>query len=138
MVYVCEFEFCGTEGQLVEAWPLSIEGEALGAPTYEEALQTACSWLGDVVDDAIIRGRHLPEPKLRCEPRRGGRVCCVGVERQLTDVPAVTATEAAAILGISRGRVSQLCASGALESWKEGASRLVSLRSILARREALL
>ena len=51
-------------------------------------------------------------------------------------VPAITASDAASLLGITRARIGQLCRAGTLESWKEGAHRMVSLRSVQERMAA--
>lgn len=139
MVCVCDFEFYAADNGSVIANPLSIEADALEAESLEEALEAAAEWLADVVDDAIVRGGELPDAAVvpRGEaaehPRRGGVVYPIAVVRNLSDVAAVPATEAARLLGVTRGRVAQLCAKGKLESWKEGTRRMVSLRSILER-----
>jgi len=53
--------------------------------------------------------------------------------QMLSDVPSVTAAEAARLLGVSTARVSQMCSAGILASWKVGATRMVALESIEAR-----
>ena len=56
------------------------------------------------------------------------------MEASLSDGPAMTAAEAARELGVSTARVAQLCASGQLDSWKVGATRMVSEDSVLIRK----
>lgn len=51
----------------------------------------------------------------------------------LSDIPAVTATEAAEMLGVSTARVAQLCRDGSLNSWRVGSARTVSRDSIECR-----
>ena len=50
--------------------------------------------------------------------------------QDLFDIPAVTASEAAEMLGVSTARVAQLCRDGSLNSWKIGNTRMVSRDSI--------
>ena len=68
--------------------------------------------------------------------RHGGRVVTIAIERSAMGVPAITASDAASLLGITRARIGQLCRAGTLESWKEGAHRMVSLRSVQERMAA--
>ena len=58
-----------------------------------------------------------------------GKSCKVGLQ-DLFDIPAVTASEAAEMLGVSTARVAQLCRDGSLNSWKIGNTRMVSRDSI--------
>lgn len=53
--------------------------------------------------------------------------------QDLSDVPAVTASEAAEMLGVSTARVAQLCRDGSLNSWRVGSARMVSRDSIRRR-----
>ena len=54
-------------------------------------------------------------------------------DASLDQVPAVTSAEAARMLGVSTARVAQLVKAGALESWKSGGTRMVSLDSVECR-----
>lgn len=57
-------------------------------------------------------------------------VVTLAVSVELSDVPAVTASEAAEMLGVSTARVAQLCRDGSLNSWRIGSARMVSRDSI--------
>ena len=48
----------------------------------------------------------------------------------LSDIPAVTAAEAAEMLGANTARVARLCRDGSLNSWRVGSARTVSRDSI--------
>ena len=50
--------------------------------------------------------------------------------QDLSDVPVVTASAAAEMLGVSTARVAQLCRDGSLNSWRVGSARMVSRDSI--------
>ena len=50
--------------------------------------------------------------------------------QDLSDASAVTASEAAEMLGVSTARVAQFCRDGSLNSWRVGSARMVSRDSI--------
>lgn len=54
---------------------------------------------------------------------------------ELTDIPAMTAADAARALGVSTARVAQLVSAGLLDSWRDGTRRMVSRASVEARLE---
>ena len=140
MTYVTEFEFCREEDGSVRADPLGYCTEQAWGDDLEDALEAAHEALSHTVDESLINGTRLPQWEIGHDARRGGQVIAVAVTRELSGIPAICASDAADILGISRSRVGQLCRRGLLESWKEGRSRMVSLRSIherlLSRQEA--
>ena len=129
-IYVCEFEFV-EDGDMVLAWPF-LDGYAAGTEGYglDDAVAMAADWLREMVLDRLMQGDSIPEYHFGHEARRGGRVIAVAVQASLSDVPAVTAAEAARILGVSTARVSQLCKAGLLDSWKVGGTRMVSRESV--------
>ena len=59
-----------------------------------------------------------------------GKIIAVAVNRELGDIPAVTAVDAARMLGVSSARVSQLLNAGLLDSWKDGTKHMMSKASI--------
>lgn len=130
MTYVTEFEFCKEEDGSVCADPLGYCTEQAWGDDLEDALEAAHEALSRTVDESLINGTRLPQWEIGHEARRGGQVIAVAVTRELSGIPAICAADAADVLGISRSRVGQLCRRGMLESWKEGRSRMVSLRSI--------
>lgn len=60
-------------------------------------------------------------------------VVTLAVSVELSDVPAVSASEAAEMLGVSTARVARLCRDGSLNSWRVGSARTVSRDSIKCR-----
>ena len=48
------------------------------------------------------------------------RSIAVAVSRELGDIPAMTASEAARALRVGTARVAQLIKAGSLDSWKDG------------------
>lgn len=115
MVYVCEFEFFDS-GRYVDAIPLTFEGEGTFGADLEDAVESAADWLSGVVDDHLMSGDDMPPMGFGREPEHGGRVIAVAVSRELGDIPAMTAADAARELGVSTARVAQLVKAGLLDS----------------------
>lgn len=139
MVYLHEFEFYTAESTnqaMVE--PLGFEQDALPIDGLSEAVEAAHEWLTSRIDDVLVQQRVPRKEELGGAAKHNGYVFSVGVTRSLGSIPAVTASDAATMLGISRSRVAQLCAAGALESWKEGAHRMVSMRSLESRMSSMV
>lgn len=128
MVVIQEFEFVEDEG-FVLALPFGMEGGTQGSD-LADAVEMAVEWLKLHALYALAQGRELPETGLGHEARRGGRVIAVAVEADRSEIPAMTAAEAARKLGVSTARVSQLCRAGELDSWRIGATRMVSRESV--------
>lgn len=135
MVYVCEFEFFDDGEGAVAALCLNDWGGATFGDDLEDAVESAADWLVGMIDDCLVNGRELPHMTFGAEPAHGGRVIAVAVSRELSDIPAMTAADAARVLGVSAARVSQLVSAGLLDSWRDGAHRVVSRASVEARLE---
>lgn len=135
MVYVCEFEFWRSPEGTIIADPLTFEAEGTFGSNLDDAIESAADWLAGVVGDHLIDGSEMPSMSFGHAARHGGRVIAVAVSRKLGDIPAMTAADASRELGVSRARVSQLCDSGQLVSWRDGTKRMVSRDSIEARKE---
>lgn len=133
MLYICEFEFYEADGYML-AEPCN----GLGAGTFGEDLQdaaeSAADWLQAMVEDALINEKALPDIAVGHEPTHGGKVIAVAVSCELSAIPAMTAADAARELGVSSARVSQLISAGLLDSWRDGARRMVSRDSVEARK----
>lgn len=86
-----------------------------------------------MVDDHLMGGIELPAQDFGHEQQYGGKIIAVAVSRELGDIPAVTAVDAARMLGVSSARVSQLLNLRLLDSWKDGTKRMVSKASLEAR-----
>lgn len=134
MVYICEFEFYEADGCIC-AVPCNRMGGGTFGDDLNDAVASAADWLTDMVDDALIQGKDLPKPDIGAVPEHGGKIIAIAVSRELSDIPSMTAADAARELGISSARVSQLIKAGVLESWRDGSKRLVSRASVAARAE---
>lgn len=131
MIYIREFEIYEDEGFFV-ADPLDMDGGTFG-DTFEDAVESASDWLRETAVDSMARGKRVQGGRLGGTPSHGGRVVAVSVDCDLSRVDAVTAADAARMLGVSSARVAQMCDSGRLASWKEGSRRMVMRRSVEAR-----
>lgn len=132
MLYTMEFEIFEEEGGYV-ALPLGCDGATEG-DTFDEAVEMAADWLRTMVLDALAMGHTPPCSGFGHSPAHSGKVVAIAVEASLSDVPAMSAAEAAAELGISTARVAQLCRDGLLDSWKVGPARMVSRDSVAYRK----
>ena len=129
-MHICEFEFVEDGGWFLcwPFWPGRCDGTQ--GETLDDALEMSADWFKTMVLDCLMRGKEIPRFALGNTPRRGGRIVAIAVDASLSEVPAVTEKEAAERLGISHARVSQLCRSKMLDSWKVGRTRMVSVESI--------
>jgi predicted RNase H-like HicB family nuclease len=128
MISCGEFEFVESDGQ-VAALPCWKGGATEGA-TLDEAVSMAADWLRMAALDAVARGEALDCGGFGHAPKMGGRVIAVAVEVDRSDVPSMSAADAARALGVSTARVAQLCCDGKLDSWREGSCRMVSCESV--------
>ena len=134
MIYIREFEFYKSDTGLFVAVPCDMEGGTFGSD-LKDAVESASDWLYETVMDDLAHERITAGGCLGNNPKHGGRIIAVSVNCDLSRADAVTAAEAARILGVSSARVAQMCESGKLTSWKDGTRRMVMRSSIEARLE---
>lgn len=131
MLVINEFEFFEDEG-IICAFPFDREGATCGTD-LDDAVAMAADWLYETVKYEAICGDKAPKATFGHEPQHGGKVVAIAVDFDLSRVDAVTAADAARILGVSTARVAQMCDSGKLVSWRDGSKRLILRDSINAR-----
>lgn len=137
MLYVREFEFF-VDGDYITAEPREGPGGATFGENFEDAVESAADWLSEVVDDALMNGKTLTKSTYGHDPRHGGRVVAVAVNRELSDIPAMTAEDAARKLDVSHACIIQMIDEGLFDSWTDGRHRMVSRASVEARKEEKL
>ena len=134
-MYVYEMEFFPVETGAIVVVPCDETfGGATSGDDFADAVEYAADWLRMTIEDYLMRNKPLPKATFGHTPQEpNGRVIVLAVEASLDNIPAVTAAEAAHILGVSSARVAQMCAANLLLSWKAGSRRMVTLDSINAR-----
>lgn len=131
MLVINEFEFF-EEGGMVCALPFGREGATQGID-FEDAAAMAADWLYETVKYETINGIKQPKTIVGHQPEHGGKVMIVAVDFDINRVDAVTAADAARMLGVSTARVTQMCEKGQLTSWRDGSKRLILRDSVNAR-----
>ena len=131
MIYIREFEFFEDEG-MVSAFPFGLEGATCGTD-FNDAVFMATDWLKSTVEYQLINGEKPESGSFGNKPQHGGQVIAISVDCDLSRVDAVTAADAARMLGVSSARVAQMCENGRLTSWKDGSKRMVLRDSVNAR-----
>ena len=131
MLYIYEFEVFQSEGYLV-AIPFDFDGATQGR-NEKEVAEMAADWLKLEIEYRLIDNQKIPEASFGNEPQKGGRSMIVAVEASLDTINAVQAYQAADMLKVSRGRVSQMLSVGLLKGFRKGRDAFITLDSINAR-----
>ncbi|MDY4040991.1 MAG: type II toxin-antitoxin system HicB family antitoxin [Collinsella sp.] len=103
--------------------------------TYEEAAMAAADAMRTYVASLLLHGDDVPAPSFPPAPA-GSEAIAVYFEVDegyIVRGEVVSAADAARRLGVSRARVTQMLASGALDGYRRGRSTFVSVESVNAR-----
>ena len=132
MLHVYEFEvFDGDDGMLL-AFPYDMEGGTQGED-FKEVCEMAADWLQAEMEHRAMHGLDFPEATFGNEPKNGGRNIIVAVSADVGTVAKVLPSEAARILGVTPGRVTQMVAAGQLEAFEDAGRTWVTVASVEAR-----
>ena len=126
-----EFEVFKGDGFLV-ALPFDLGGGTQGED-FDDLCDSVVDWLKMTLEDYDMRGVEPPEPTYGHEPEHGGKIVVFAVQAGRETVDKVSASEAARLLGVTQGRVSQMLSSGLLDGWRDGRNTYVTVDSITAR-----
>lgn len=126
-----EFEVMQSEGYFT-AIPYDLEGATQGED-WSDLVDMVLDWLKVYLEDCDMHGKSLPKATFGNAPRYGGTNLVVAMQAGRETVEKVTATEAARLLGVSRGRISQMLKSALLEGWQEGRNTYVTVDSLKCR-----
>lgn len=135
MVFLCEFEVFRDRQGLYHAVPFGLKGEITGS-NYRETCEKAIEWLTNELSDRTNRGEEPPQTSLGNIAKGDGVILLAGVtivsevERMRQKGALVSASKAAEMLGVSRGRVSQLIKSGQLKGRHMGRDTFVTIASV--------
>lgn len=130
MDYTYEADITMEDGDWLVSFP-AFPGAFGGGRTMRKACRDASEALRMAIAQAISEGRKLPRATFRTPP---GAVFTVQVDGgYINETESVSMTEAARMLGVSKGRVSQLVKAGRLDTVLAGGRSRVTLASIEAR-----
>ncbi|WP_165173474.1 helix-turn-helix domain-containing protein [Adlercreutzia sp. ZJ242] len=131
MQYTYEFEMWRGEAGWCIA-PFGLNGATQGEDVAD-ACESAADWLRETVRDYVMRGQALPPASFGNAPKRGGVTVVVSVDAAMSEIPRMSAAEAAHALGVTRPRVTAMLASGLLDGWRDGRNTWVTKASVRAR-----
>lgn len=134
MLHVYEFEVF-KDGDAYLAFPFDMDGGTQGE-TLEGACRMAADWLKTEMEFRAMNGEEFPKATFGNEPKHGGKTLIVAVEAGKDTIKKVSASDAARMLGVSPGRVTQMINAGTLQAFKDGHKTWVTLDSINARLES--
>ena len=134
MVHVYEFEVFKDKDMYL-AFPFDMQGGTQGK-TIEEACRMAADWLQTEMEYREMNGEEIPKATFGNEPIHGGRTLIVSVNAGKNTVDKVSASDAARMLGVSPGRVTQMINAGLLQAFRDGHKTWGTVDSINARLES--
>lgn len=131
--YEAVFEYQAEDCGWLVSFP-AFEGAVAFGKTVEAACDNAATVLRLFIAQALDDGMDLPEPTFHEPPRT---IVSVEVdEAYRIRTSCVTITEAAAELGVTTGRVSQLVTQGVLCSLEFDGRRYVTIESLNKRKSS--
>ena len=131
MLGVYEFEVFEHDGVML-AFPYDMDGGTQG-DDFKDVCESAADWLQLELEHRAIHGMPFPDATFDNEPRNGGRNVVIAVNAGVDTVPKVLPSEAARMLGVSPGRVTQMMDSGQLEWFEDAGRKWVTVYSVEAR-----
>jgi len=131
------YEILMTPEEDKSAWNVTVpdlEGCLTFGDSIDDAMIQAADALMTVIASFLKNGDALPSPVFGHEAPLGGMVIALAVEVDAEYiVDGVSPSEAASMLGVTRGRVSQMIKDGVLITYEHAGERVVDLVSINSR-----
>jgi predicted RNase H-like HicB family nuclease len=108
------------------------EGLTAKGSDYAEAVKVAAQLLTETIGDYLQRREPLPEATFGAEVPEGARAAVIAVDALPSSVSLLlTASDASAVLGVTRSRISNMLRAGILEEGhRDGRSTVVTLKSV--------
>ena len=108
-----------------------LEGCLTFGESIDDAVAEAADALMTYIASLLKNGDTLPSPVFGNEASKGGMAIALAVEVDASYiVDGVSPSEAATMLGVTRGRVSQMIRAGVLSTYEHAGERVVDLASI--------
>lgn len=124
------FEECG----MFVAIPFDFAGGTQGE-SLKECYEMTADYLRTILEEYALEGQELPVATYGNTPKHGGKVVVFSVVAGLDTIEKVSKADAARLLGISPGRVTQLLSDKKLESFFINNREWVTKASVQARLE---
>lgn len=131
MLHVYEFEVFESEGLLL-AFPYDMEGGTQGED-FKDICEMAADWLQSEMEHRAMHELDIPEATFGNTPKHGGQNIIVAVSAGVDTVQKVLPSEAARMLGVTPGRVTQMVAANQLEAFEDAGRTWVTVASVEAR-----
>ena len=93
---------------------------AVAAAIFADACEMAAEWLQGECEYQAIHDEPFPKQTFGNQPKNGGKVVIVAVNADKGTVRKVNASRAAEMLGVTKGRVSQMVKANQLEAFRDG------------------
>ena len=132
MLHVYEFEIFEGDNGLLLSFPYDLEGGTQGGD-FKEACEMTADWLQSEMEHRAMHNIPFPNATFGNKPRHKGQNIIVAVNAGVHTVAKVLPSEAARMLGVTPGRVTQMVASGLLESFETEGRSWITINSIEAR-----
>lgn len=94
---------------------------AVAAAIFADACEIAAEWLQVECEYRAIHDEPFPKQTFGNQPKNGGKVVIVAINADKDTVRKVNASRAAEMLGVTKGRVSQMVKANQLEAFRDGA-----------------
>lgn len=124
------FEECG----MFVAIPFDFAGGTQGE-SLKECYEMTADYLRTVLEEYALEGQEPPKATYGNVPRHDGKIVVFSVVAGLDTIDKVSKADAAKMLGVSAGRVTQLLSEKKLESFSVDNREWVTKASVQARLE---
>ena len=113
-------------------FPFDMDGGTQGK-TFEEACRMAADWLQTELEFRAMNNEGIPHATFGNKPTHNGQILLIAVNADRDTVKKVSASDAARMLDVSAGRVTQMIKAGQLQAFKDGHKTWVTVDSVNAR-----
>ena len=131
MLRIYEFEVFEDDGCFL-AFPFDMDGGTQGE-TFAEACEMAADWLQTECEHRAMHDEPFPKATFGNAPKNGGTVVVIAVKASKDTVRRLSPSEAARMLGVTPGRVTQMVAANKLEAFELNGRKWITLDSVEAR-----
>jgi predicted RNase H-like HicB family nuclease len=130
--YAYEYEIVPADNGyfLIYPFELPYATEGIG---FDDAMEMTSDILRVSIEECLMAHKEPPTPGYGHKPQHGGQVFLASIATSLDTIDAMRASEAAEVLGVTRGRITQMVKSKLLEGFHKGRDSYVTKASVEAR-----